>query len=229
MVVALRRSVGHNGGVQVIEAIPRLRGVSHQYAFFVALPAAAVLISMAAPGPPTWAATIYGICLCLLLGISALYHRRKWSLEGRRRMRRLDHSMIFVFIAGTFTPFPMLTLEPDIATTLLVAMWATVGAGLVFKQLWLEAPDWLSAALYVAAGLIILPYTGELVEAIGATGVWLLGLGGLFFIVGAVVYATHWPNPNPSTFGYHEVFHVFVLAGVLIHYVAIAAYAVRIV
>lgn len=209
-------------------ATPSLRGVSHQYAFFVAVPAAVALVMLAPTGAPTTAAVIYAFCLCGLLGISALYHRVDWSLSASRRMRQLDHSMIFVFIAGSFTPFPMLVLDPEAGRTLLLSIWGAALFGLFFKQFWLTAPSWVSSALYVATGCIVIPYADELVTGVGSTGMVLLKAGGIAFVVGAGVYATRWPNPNPDHFGYHEVFHLLVLAGVTLHYIAIAFYAIGI-
>ncbi|MFT7579500.1 MAG: hemolysin III [Myxococcota bacterium] len=207
-------------------SVPSLRGVSHQYAAYLALPAGAALIALAPSGAPTVAAAIYAVTLCLLLSISALYHRRNWSDVARARMRRLDHSMIFVFIAGSFTPFPMLVLESELAAPVMATIWATALGGLLFKQLWIDAPSWLGAALYVVAGCVILPFGSALIDGIGPDATLLLGLGGVCYIVGAMIYAMQWPNPTPQTFGYHEIFHALVLVGVAFHYVAIARYAV---
>src|SRR5436309_2636969 len=191
---------------------PRLRGVSHQYAFFVSLACGVGLILAASGGRARIAATIYAVAVSALLGTSALYHRLTWRPRARRWMRRLDHSMIFVLIAGTYTPVALLALHGSLSRTILIVVWAGALGGVVFKLLWIDAPKWLLAALYVALGWVAVSVFGQLPAAIGWLGVSGLAAGGLLYTLGAVVYASGWPDPSPRVFGYHEVFHVLVVA-----------------
>ena len=201
---------------------PRLRGVLHQYAFFVSLFCGVGLILAASGGRARLAATIYAAAVSALLGTSALYHRVTWRPSARRWMRRLDHSMIFVLIAGTYTPVALLALKGTLATAILIALWIGAIAGVVFKIAWIDAPKWLFAAVYVALGLVTAAVFGELPAAIGWLGVAGLATGGLLYVIGAVIYASGRPNPVPTVFGYHEVFHTFVLAAAGLHYAVIA-------
>jgi hemolysin III len=203
-------------------AKPRLRGVSHQYAFFVSLGCGVVLILAASGGRARLAASIYAVAVSALLGTSALYHRVTWRPSARRWMRRLDHSMIFVLIAGTYTPVALLALKGSLASAILIVLWAGALAGVVFKLVWIDAPKWLLAAIYVALGLVSAAVFGELPAAIGWLGVAGLASGGLLYVVGAIVYASGRPNPWPKVFGYHEVFHALVLAAAALQYAVIA-------
>jgi hemolysin III len=201
---------------------PRLRGVSHQYAFFVSLACGVALILAASGGRARVAASIYAAAVSALLGTSALYHRVTWRPQVRRWMRRLDHSMIFVLIAGTYTPVALLALRGTLANAILIVLWAGALGGVVFKLAWIDAPKWLLAAVYVALGCVTAAVVGELPAAIGWLGVAGLVTGGLLYTAGAVVYASGRPNPWPRVFGYHEVFHALVLAAVALHYAVIA-------
>jgi hemolysin III len=201
---------------------PRLRGVLHEYAFFVSLICGAVLIIAASDGRARLAATIYALALSGLLGTSALYHRVTWRPKARRWMRRLDHSMIFVLIAGTYTPVALLALKGSLASTILILLWAGALGGVIFKLLWIDAPKWLFAAVYVVLGLATAAIMGELPATIGWLGVAGLAGGGLLYVIGAVVYASGKPNPWPKVFGYHEVFHTLVIAAAALHFAVIA-------
>ncbi len=201
---------------------PRLRGVSHQYAFFVSLACGMALILAASGGRARVAASIYAAAVSALLGTSALYHRVTWRPQVRRWMRRLDHSMIFVLIAGTYTPVALLALKGSLANAILIVLWAGALGGVVFKLAWIDAPKWLLAAVYVALGFVTAAVVGELPAAIGWLGVAGLVTGGALYTAGAVVYASGRPNPWPKVFGYHEVFHALVLAAVALHYAVIA-------
>jgi hemolysin III len=201
---------------------PRLRGVLHMYAFFVSVPCGAVLILAASGGRARLAATIYALAVSALLGTSALYHRVTWRPAARRWMRRLDHSMIFVLIAGTYTPVALLALKGTLASVILIVLWAGALGGVVFKLAWIDAPKWLLAAVYVVLGFVSAAVFGELPAAIGWLGVAGLAAGGLLYTLGAIVYASGRPNPAPAVFGYHEVFHVFVIAAAALHYAVIA-------
>jgi len=201
---------------------PRLRGVSHQYAFLVSLACGAGLILAASGGRARLAASVYAAAVSALFGTSALYHRVTWRPGARRWMRRLDHSMIFVLIAGTYTPVALLALSGSLASTILVVLWAGALAGVAFKLAWIDAPKGLLAAVYVVLGLISAAVMGELPAAIGWLGVAGLASGGLLYIAGAVIYASERPNPWPRVFGYHEVFHALVIAAAALHYAVIA-------
>jgi hemolysin III len=201
---------------------PKLRGVSHQYAFFVSLGCGVALILAASDGRARLAASIYAAAVSALLGTSALYHRVTWRPSARRWMRRLDHSMIFVLIAGTYTPVALLTLKGSLASAILIVLWAGALGGVAFKLLWIDAPKWLLAGVYVALGLLSAAVFGELPAAIGWLGVAGLATGGLLYIIGAIVYASGRPNPWPKVFGYHEVFHALVLAAAALQYAVIA-------
>lgn len=201
-----------------------MRGWLHAYACGVAAIAGVVLCSLAAfrPGSaPLVSCVIYSITVCALFGTSALYHRRVWSRRMYPVMRRLDHSMIFVFIAGTYTPFAVLLLSPGTATTILAIVWGGALAGVALKLVWTNGPRWVSAPLYIALGWVavaVLPgiYTGG-----GVTALVLLIVGGLFYTVGAVFYALRKPNPWPNVFGHHEFFHACTLVAALCHHIAV--------
>jgi hemolysin III len=201
---------------------PRLRGVSHQYAFFVSVGCGVGLILAASGGRARLAASIYAVAVSALLGTSALYHRVTWRPKARRWMKRLDHSMIFVLIAGTYTPVALLALKGTLSSTILIVLWAGALGGVIFKLAWIDAPKWLFAAVYVVLGLVTAAVFGELPATIGWLGVAGLAAGGLLYLLGAVIYASGRPNPWPKVFGYHEVFHALVLAAAGLHYAVIA-------
>ena len=199
---------------------PRLRGVLHAYAFFAALGAGTMLVVAAESGRPRLAAAIYAFGLAGLLGTSALYHRVTWPPRARMWMRRLDHSMIFVLIAATATPVALLVLEDPLRTVLLAVAWGGAGAGVVLSLAWPMAPKWLTAIVYVGvgwSGLVALPRLAE----DHVLALVLIGVGGLLYSVGAVVYAAGRPDPWPGTFGYHEVFHALVTGAAALHFVAV--------
>lgn len=201
---------------------PRLRGVSHQYAFFLAAALGIALVLLAEGTRARVGASVYAAGVCGLFGISALYHRRSWSPAGARWMRRADHSMIFCFIAASYTPFALLVLHDPIAILLLVVVWSGALAGIVLKFVWLDAPDWLGALLYVMLGWTAVAVGPALYSALGPARMALLALGGALYTVGAVIYARKRPDPVPATFGYHELFHVLVIAAAAAHFTVIA-------
>jgi hemolysin III len=205
---------------------PRLRGVTHEWAFFISLVAGAALILAAPSGQSRIAMSIYAFSLSGLLGTSALYHRVNWRRpEIRRWMRRLDHSMIFLLIAGTVTPFALLVMSGPLASALLIAVWAGALAGIVVEVIWVDAPKWVSTIVYVGVGWIGALGFPAIVVAAGVGAGALIAAGGVLYTAGAVVYATQRPDPNPAVFGYHEIFHVLVLAAIAAHFTAIAIYA----
>ncbi|MFF5172464.1 hemolysin III family protein [Micromonospora sp. NPDC000089] len=203
---------------------PRMRGWLHTYAFFVALVCGIVLCSIAAARPgwaPLVSCLIYSLTVCGLFGTSALYHRRVWSERGYQVMRRMDHSMIFVFIAGTYTPFCVLLLDQRMATIMLALVWGGALAGVAVKLVWPHAPRWVSAPLYLALGWVAVAMLPQILHAGGVTALVLLAVGGAIYSVGAVFYALRRPNPWPTVFGHHEFFHACTLLAAICHHIAI--------
>ncbi|MDQ3934923.1 MAG: hemolysin III family protein [Actinomycetota bacterium] len=205
---------------------PRLRGVLHTYGALVSVPLGIALVIAAPNGRATLAALIYALAVTGLLTTSATYHRIDWRRpRARAWMRRLDHSMIFVLIAGTYTPFSLLVLEGTLATAVLIAVWAGAFGGIVLNLVWVTAPKWITATVYVTLGWVAAIAMPDLAGRIGAVGVALLMGGGLLYTAGAVIYATQRPNPRPAVFGYHEIFHALVLAAAAAHFAVVAFYA----
>jgi hemolysin III len=203
---------------------PRMRGWLHAYAFFVALVGGIVLCSVAATRPglaPLVSCVIYSLTVCGLFGVSALYHRRVWSERGYKIMRRMDHSMIFIFIAGTYTPFCVLLLDATKATVLLAIVWGGAVGGVALKTIWPFLPRWAGAPLYLALGWVAVAILPDILRAGGVTTLVLLIVGGLTYSVGAVFYALRRPNPWPTVFGHHEFFHACTLVAAACHHVGI--------
>lgn len=200
---------------------PRLRGLSHEIAFYFALVGTVALALAAAPGLPTWAAAIYGLSLVGLFGMSALYHRPMWTPEVRARLRRADHAAIFLLIAGSYTPIGLLALPPESGHRLLAIVWGGCGLGLFKSLFWAHAPRWVTAAIYVTVGWAAVFEHTALGERLGPTGLWLIFGGGACYSLGAVIYARKRPDPVPTVFGYHEIFHALVVAAALLHFAAI--------
>ena len=203
---------------------PRLRGLLHQYAFLASLPAFPVLLLASPTGRATFAAAVYGLSLIALFGVSALFHRVTWSAGTRRWMGRLDHAMINLFIAGTFTPIGLLVLSGTFATVSLALVWGGAVAGMLLHVLWIDAPKGLSAAVYVVLGSSGAAALPQLVSHVGWGPTALLALGGSLYWTGAAVYALRRPDPAPAVFGYHEVFHALVIAAAVTHYAVFALY-----
>jgi hemolysin III len=202
---------------------PRLRGVSHQWAFYFSLVFGSALVIAAPAGRATVAAAIYATSVAALFGTSALYHRVTWASQNARRwMRRLDHSMIFLLIAGTYTPFALLVLEGTLSTVILSVVWLGAVGGIVLKLVWIDAPKPLVAVLYVMLGWVAVAAFPDLLDSLGVTSTALVTAGGLLYTLGAVVYALVRPDPAPTVFGYHEVFHALVIAAAALHYAVIA-------
>ena len=205
---------------------PKLRGVSHEWAFFLSLGFGAALILLAKTPKATLAVAIYAVSLSALFGTSALYHRVNWTRPNVRLwMRRLDHSMIFFLIAGTYTPFALLVLDGAIANAILLVVWIGAIAGAIVEMVWIDHPKWVGALIYLALGWVAVAAFPELWSEMGVAGTMLVAAGGLLYTAGAVVYATQRPNPNPAIFGYHEVFHLFVILAAAAHFSAVAFFA----
>jgi len=203
---------------------PRLRGVLHEVAFFVSLASGAGLV-WAAPTPGSKAVTaIYAVSVSMMFGVSALFHRHTWGPVGRRRMRRADHSTIFIAIAGSYTAVAGIALGGWARTTVLCIVWGGAAAGIIIRQTWLDAPKPVIAVPYVVVGWSALAVLPQLFHALGVIGFVLLFVGGFAYVAGAVVYALKRPDPVPGVFGYHEVFHAFTLVGAVVHFVVIAGF-----
>ena len=205
---------------------PRFRGRSHEWAFFLFLGLGVTLFLAADGSEARLAAGIYAASLTALFGVSALYHRIDWKRPAARAwMRRLDHTMIFFLIAGTITPFALLVMDGPLATALLIAVWTGAAAGTVVEVVWVERPKWVSSVVYLIVGWIgALGFPAIVIESGAIAGV-LIVTGALLYTAGAVVYATGRPDPAPATFGYHEIFHAFVIAAAASHFAAIAFFA----
>jgi hemolysin III len=204
---------------------PRLRGLTHQWAFFVSLATGGALVLSAPTAQATVAAAVYAVSVAGLFGASALYHRIDWASAGARAwMRRLDHSMIFLLIAGTYTPFAVLALHGPLATAILIAVWAGALAGIVFKLVWIAAPKPVVAAVYVVLGWVAVAAFPQLISRLGVLPTALVAAGGVLYTVGAVIYALRRPDPVPAVFGYHEVFHTLVIAAAALQYAVVAFY-----
>jgi hemolysin III len=195
----------------------------HQWAFAVSLVAGVALVLEAGSARARVAVAVYALSVAALFGTSALYHRVDWrTLSARRWVRRLDHTMIFVLIAGSYTPFGLLVLPGTLGVVILVAVWCAALAGAVFKLVWIDAPSWLGAAAYVTIGWVALVAVPELLDRLGIAAVAALALGGILYSVGAVIYAHKRPDPVPTVFGYHELFHLLVILAAALQYAVVA-------
>jgi hemolysin III len=205
---------------------PKLRGVSHEWAFFLSLGFGTALILLADTPKATLAVAIYAVSLSALFGTSALYHRVNWTRPNVRQwMRRLDHSMIFFLIAGTYTPFALLVLQGTLAMAILAVVWIGAIAGAIVEMIWIDHPKWASALIYLSLGWVAAVAFPGLWSSMGPGGTLLVAAGGLLYTAGAVVYAVQRPNPSPAIFGYHEVFHLLVIAAAIAHFSAVAFFA----
>jgi len=200
---------------------PLLRGVLHEVAAFVAAVAGAILVFRASGARARAGALVYGISLVSLFAVSAIYHRPDWSEKVRAVWRRLDHSAIFLLIAGTYTPFSFL-LGSRIGWIFLGIVWAGALLGIAMSVAWVRAPKALVAAVCVLLGWAALPLLPALKASLGTSAVVLLAAGGVVYSLGAAVYALRRPDPFPRVFGYHEIFHALVIAGAGCHFAVVA-------
>ncbi|PFG20427.1 PAQR family membrane homeostasis protein TrhA [Serinibacter salmoneus] len=200
---------------------PHLRGWIHLGMTPLVLAAGITLIALAPTPAARWSSVVFAVATTLLFGMSALYHRGHWSARTLAVLRRIDHSNIFIVIAGTYTPLAVLLLPQRTAVTLLTIVWSGAIVGILMRVFWLSAPRWLYVPIYVALGWAAVWFLPQFYAAGGAAVMWLVIAGGLAYTGGAVVYALKRPNPSPRWFGFHEIFHVGTLLGYTCHTVAI--------
>ena len=202
---------------------PRLRGVFHEFGFYVAVALAIPLVLTADPGRARLSAIVFSTCVALCFGASALYHRPTWPPAVRVRLAGLDHAGVYLLIAGTYTPFGLLVFSPDWAIPVLATVWTGAASAITLKLCWPRVPKRVSAAIGITLGWVGAAAITQLLK-LEAAGIALVLAGGVLYTLGAVTYARKRPNPNPRVFGYHEVFHLFTLAAVSCQYAAIAFY-----
>ena len=212
---------------QPVRAKPLLRGVLHQAAFMVSLVLGTLLIVGAEGAPRHAAAAVFAGSVAACFGASALYHRVTWTPRLRIWMRRIDHAGVHLLIAGTYTPICLLVLDGAWRLVLLAIVWVGAAAAIVLKLVWVAAPKWLAAVLGIALGWVGVAVLPQLATRLNPAAVVLLGIGGIAYTAGAIVYARRRPNPAPAVFGYHELFHALTVVAVACQYVAIAFFVIR--
>ncbi len=200
---------------------PLLRGHFHQAMFFIVLGAGIPLIINSRGFAAQASVSIYVLCALMMFGISSLYHRVTWSPERRALWKKLDHAGIYLMIAGTFTPVSILGLGAESGFKCLVTIWIVAFVGIIQSIFFVNIPKMLSASIYLFAGYLIIPYVSELNQTIGASNVWLLVAGGIVYTLGALSYGLKRPAFYPRYFGYHELFHLLVNAGAILHFLVV--------
>jgi len=204
---------------------PRLRGWLHVWAFGISVVAGIVLVSVAAATEGAEAAlatSVYALTVSLLFGTSAVYHRVTWSTPTRRALvARLDHSMIFLFIAGSYTPFALLAMPERTGRTVLLVVWVGAVGGVLLKTSWITAPRGLTVPIYIALGWVAVFVFPDLLRHTGIAAVILIAVGGLLYTAGGIVYGLQRPDPRPLVFGFHEVFHLCTVVAATCHMVAV--------
>ena len=198
-----------------------LRGWLHLFCFFVSIPAGVLLITGAADGRAQVGAAVYAVGLAALFGVSGTYHRRRWSPRIRARLKRLDHGTIFVMIAGTYTPLCLVALGGVVCTVMLVSVWAGAAAGIALAAIGIAEKRFIGGACYLALGWAVVVIAPALVQHLTISELALIAAGGLLYTVGIVVLGLKRPNPFPRVFGFHEIWHVFVVAAAVCHFIAI--------
>ena len=201
---------------------PRLRGVTHQWAFFSAIPLGILVGLYADTSRARVAGAVFAASVVAMFGASALYHRVTWSPSVRPWLRRLDHACIYGLIAGSYTPFGLLVLSGEWRITVLAIVWTGAAAAIALRFLWIGAPKWLAAVIGIALGWVGVLVFPQLLARTGVLASLLVLAGGLCYTLGAIVYAVRKPDPFPSVFGYHELFHALVVAAVAFQYVTVA-------
>jgi hemolysin III len=213
--------------VTAVPVRPHLRGLFHLYAC-LAFAGLGVALVASAPGPrERLAAAVFGGCLVLTFGVSALYHRVTWSPTRRTLMRSADHAAIYLLIAGTYTPYGLLVLRDGWRFSVLGIVWTGAILAIAQRLVWRDAPKWLPAAAATALGWVGIVAFPQIAAGTGLVGTSLILVGGLFYTLGAVVYVLRRPDPLPSVFGYHELFHVFTIVAAACQYAAVAFFVLR--
>ena len=211
-------------GLDELPVKPRMRGWIHLYAFFVSIVSGAALVTLAATlegAKAGFATALYSVTVCGIFGVSATYHRIHWkTVAGRIWMKRADHSMIFIFIAGSYTPFALLALPSEKGWVLFWIVWGGAIAGVLLKMFWPSAPRWVGVPLYILLGWVAAWFVGPIMDGAGVAALVLLIVGGALYSIGGVLYALKWPNPWPTTFGHHEFFHACTAVAAICHYIA---------
>ena len=200
---------------------PRLRGWLHLVCFFLSVPAGAVVIATAGAGRARLAGLVYAVGMSAMFGVSAAYHRGRWSPAARRRMRRTDHGTIFLMIAGSYTPVCLLALRGTTGTAILTAVWVGAGVGILFALTGVAEKAVLGLLSYIGLSWAVVLALPELTRRLDAGEMTLLVAGGVVYTLGGVVLGTRWPNPSVRWFGYHEVWHAMVVVACACHYVTI--------
>ena len=201
---------------------PRLRGVFHLYGFVVFAVLGVALVAMGSTARERVALTAFGASLVLTFGVSALYHRVDWRPAAKRVMRRLDHASIYLLIAGTYTPYGLLVLSGAWQFSVLGVVWIGAALAIVQRVFWLDAPRWVPVAAGIFLGWIGVIVLPQIIEASGLSGTLLVAAGGIFYTLGAIVYAIQRPNFRPTVFGFHELFHVLTVLAASCQFAAIA-------
>jgi hemolysin III len=209
-------------GTAGVAGKPRLRGVSHEYAFYVSLGGALPLTLIPSSAAGQVAAAVFAVAVTAMFSASALYNRVDWAPAARRAMRRVDHTGIYLMIAGSYTPYGLLVLDGAWRIAVLAVVWSGVTAGIGTKLAWVDAPGWLTAAIAVALGWVSVVAVPQAITVLPPAGFALLLAGGALYTAGALVYVLRRPNPLPAVFGFHEVFHALVIAAVACHYSTVA-------
>lgn len=201
---------------------PHLRGVLHEVAFAVSLVTGTVIVCLADGARQRVSASVYAASVALLFGTSAAYHRGTWGPRAHGLMARLDHSMIFILIAGTYTPFALLLLHGWVRWVVFGIVWGGAVAGITLRNAFRQPPRWVFVVLYLALGWVAVGVVPQILSSGGVAVFVLVIVGGLFYTLGAVVYARRRPDPSPRWFGFHEVFHALTLAAFAVHYIAVS-------
>lgn len=218
----LVEDVGDRLRETVDEIKPKLRGWLHAATAPLALISFLVMLVLADSVVARAGAAVFMLSALMLFGVSAVYHTVPWRERAKRVMKRLDHSNIFVMIAGSYTPFSLMLLEKRQMLTLLGLVWGGALLGVLFKVFWLTAPRWVYVPLYLALGWAALIYLPDFYAAASTVVFVMLSVGGALYTLGALVYGFKWPNPSPRWFGYHEVFHALTIAAFIVHYIGVS-------
>jgi hemolysin III len=220
----MQRHEDVTGGSEIVELRPLLRGYFHLAAAFGAAFGLVLIVLLADSPRALVGGLIFAVSLVLLYTTSATYHTIRWGRRMRAVLKRLDHSMIFVLIAGSYTPFCLPAASDAWGFTVLAIVWSVAAVGVALKIAWPDAPRRLSVGLYMATGWVALVAASELADWFAVLPLVLMAAGGALYSAGGVIYALRRPNPFPRVFGYHEVFHLLVIAGSVVHYTVVAGW-----